>query len=306
MPLLSVILPVFITNQHGHDMIMSAISSIVQESSVYEIIVVDDCSPLKIVMDSNFASISKIKVIRHDQNMGAGAARNTGMLNAKTELISFLDYDDYLFPGTLEKRLEYACGRGGYPDIRQDIESIQGCGWEEIRKHGLEKRTRFAANSRSNDDYFRGCWFCPGSTIIANRKFLLENVGGFDVGLRRLEDVDLFIRAGLNGARYYSVPVMGTKIFHHRQKSVEDILSACNLIEKKYLLKSNDFEKILSKRQRKLLRAYLHLETANAALIDKNFGALTLNLLQYFLKNPDKSTRWFKEHQIEHTSINIG
>jgi glycosyltransferase involved in cell wall biosynthesis len=86
-----------------------------------EVIVVDDCSPDPI-------SVPHARVVRHARNLGAGAARNTGLAHATGDLVLFLDDDDLLS----HDRLEFAVSEIGdsrahamavenlYPDGRRE------------------------------------------------------------------------------------------------------------------------------------------------------------------------------------------
>lgn len=72
----------------------------------YEIILVNDCSPdnsLAIAKMYEKDYPNKIRVINHEKNLRAGAARNNGLLAAKGEYIWFVDADDWLAPTALEE-----------------------------------------------------------------------------------------------------------------------------------------------------------------------------------------------------------
>ncbi len=91
----SVIIPVYNVEKYIRECLDSAIN---QTYKNLEVICIDDCgtdNSIKIVEE--YAQKDKrIKVFRHDKNMGAGPARNTGIQNSNGEYIFFLDSDDYL------------------------------------------------------------------------------------------------------------------------------------------------------------------------------------------------------------------
>ncbi|WP_281231809.1 glycosyltransferase family 2 protein [Flavobacterium gelatinilyticum] len=77
-----------------------------QEKKPYEIIIVDDCSTDKSLPRLKEALAffapqflqTNVQIIKLKENKGPGNARNTGLENAKGDLISFLDADDYYTP----------------------------------------------------------------------------------------------------------------------------------------------------------------------------------------------------------------
>ncbi|EMA57760.1 glycosyl transferase [Halorubrum kocurii JCM 14978] len=74
-----------------------------------ELIVVDDCSPEPIeatVNEVDTAGLRRTEVIRHKQNMGANAARNTGIEAATGEVIAFLDDDDRWGPSVVRRYVD--------------------------------------------------------------------------------------------------------------------------------------------------------------------------------------------------------
>lgn len=95
-PLISVIVPVY----RVEDYLDHCIGSIVgQTYPNLEILLVDDGSPDRSgeLCDRWAERDSRIRVI-HQQNAGAGAARNTALDAARGEIIAFVDSDDYLHP----------------------------------------------------------------------------------------------------------------------------------------------------------------------------------------------------------------
>lgn len=87
-----------------------AIRSIVAQKGVKcEIIVIDDGAKpsIKSQMGNRFP---QVRFIRHKKNLGLPSARNTGVKNAKTKYITFLDCDDTLKP-TFCKEMINACDR---------------------------------------------------------------------------------------------------------------------------------------------------------------------------------------------------
>ncbi len=95
-PLISVIVPVYKVEAYLDQCIRSIAE---QTYGNLEILLVDDGSPdgSGAICDAWAARDSRIRVI-HQANAGAGAARNRGLDQARGEIISMIDSDDYLEP----------------------------------------------------------------------------------------------------------------------------------------------------------------------------------------------------------------
>ncbi|EFN7597170.1 glycosyltransferase family 2 protein, partial [Escherichia coli] len=89
---------VIIPYKNNPDALKRALVSVSSQTVPVSIIVIDDnsekwCSAEKIVQEQN--KFSDITIITHKNNQGGGAARNSGIIKAKTQYIAFLDCDDY-------------------------------------------------------------------------------------------------------------------------------------------------------------------------------------------------------------------
>ena len=113
---ISVIIPVYNVEKYIKRCVESVLN---QDLSLneYDIIVVDDETPDKsiAIVEELQINNSQIKIIRQ-KNKGLGGARNTGIFNASSNYLLFLDADDYLVKGGLKKILQKA-DESGYPDI---------------------------------------------------------------------------------------------------------------------------------------------------------------------------------------------
>ena len=101
----SVIIPVYNVEKY----VKKCIESVLQQNlDEYEIIIVNDGSTdqsAKIIQDLYEKNKDIIKIITQ-KNKGLGGARNTGIENAKGEYLFFLDSDDYIPAGTLQRLYE--------------------------------------------------------------------------------------------------------------------------------------------------------------------------------------------------------
>ena len=101
----SVIIPVF----NSRDSLLRAVNSVVIDPLVAEVILVDDGSSdgsYELCLDLAHKH-ERIFVLQHTfrKNLGASASRNLGLRQAQSDWIQFLDADDELLPGKLEKQL---------------------------------------------------------------------------------------------------------------------------------------------------------------------------------------------------------
>ena len=88
-PELSIIIPAYAAERH----IQRCLDALARQSappSSFEVIVVDDHSPDS---SAQIAERAGARVVRHDQNRGAAAARNTGARAARGGVLLFLDSD---------------------------------------------------------------------------------------------------------------------------------------------------------------------------------------------------------------------
>ncbi len=93
---MSVVVPCYRVSRY----LPEALNSIrAQGDVVREILLVDDGSPEPIGPHAG------IMPIRHEANLGPGAARNTGVRAASGEFLAFLDADDLWTPGALVRAL---------------------------------------------------------------------------------------------------------------------------------------------------------------------------------------------------------
>lgn len=103
-PRISVVIP----THNRPALLAEALESIMcQTIPEWEALVVDDASQPP--ASQNFAADSqaaKIRVLRHDQARGGPAAKNTGAMASRGEILAFLDDDDLYAPTYLERALD--------------------------------------------------------------------------------------------------------------------------------------------------------------------------------------------------------
>lgn len=102
-PLLSVVIPVY--NHFKH--LLGCLHSLGTQGKVaFEVVCVDDCSSdprVGQLLDALASQLPGLRVIRHTQNQGISATQNEAVACASGEFIAFVDCDDALESGALEK-----------------------------------------------------------------------------------------------------------------------------------------------------------------------------------------------------------
>lgn len=104
-PLISVIMPVYNTPETY--LRAAAESLFAQTYDNWELIIADDCSDNDTSDFLESLNDSRIKIVRHERNLGAAAARNTALSCVKGEFIALLDSDDIAEPQRLQRQLEF-------------------------------------------------------------------------------------------------------------------------------------------------------------------------------------------------------
>lgn len=103
MPTVSVIIPTC----NRPELVKKAIRSVLNQTyQDFEIIVVDDGIKKRAEEAVKSFTDQRIRYIKHNQNRGGAAARNTGIRAAQGEFIAFLDDDDQWLPEKLEIQME--------------------------------------------------------------------------------------------------------------------------------------------------------------------------------------------------------
>ena len=94
-PFFSIIIPVYNVENFIELSLQSALN---QSFRDIEVVCVDDCGSdgSMAIVEQMQSQDSRIKIVRHTENLGTFKARNTGAMNASGEYLFFLDGDDRL------------------------------------------------------------------------------------------------------------------------------------------------------------------------------------------------------------------
>jgi glycosyltransferase involved in cell wall biosynthesis len=174
-----------------------AIESVLVQKSIMDIVVIDDGSTdTTASIASNYVPRVKLQCTA---NAGVSAARNLGVAKTQGEWIIFLDADDLLTPGTVEKRLEVA--RSSAADVIisdwQDFTHTPPEALQPLEKHSID----WVALQR---DAEIACathvWATPGA--IMYRRSIVDRIAGFREDLPVIQDARFLFDAAYHGAKF--------------------------------------------------------------------------------------------------------
>lgn len=96
-PLITIIIPIYNCEDYIEECIESILNQSIGQENL-EIIAIDDCSPcesFKILKEKYSPRYSNITLLKNDKNLGPGGTRNVGIKSATSDLITFIDGDDW-------------------------------------------------------------------------------------------------------------------------------------------------------------------------------------------------------------------
>jgi glycosyltransferase involved in cell wall biosynthesis len=193
-PLVTVIIPVF----NRADSLALALRSVAgQTFTDWEAVVVDDgSSDESAEVALRECQPGKVRVIRHEKNLGTSAARNSGILAARGRYIAFLDSDDSWHPEKVRRQVEL---------VEADAEprTVFCLTQAQVFRAGrrlrvMPKRAPLPGEPWSEYLYVND-GFAQTSTFFLSRELAMK--AGFREGLTTHEDHLFFLVAGDCGAR---------------------------------------------------------------------------------------------------------
>jgi glycosyltransferase involved in cell wall biosynthesis len=151
MPSLSIVIPVY----EAEEYLAGCLDTIVGGGGDrLEIVIVDDCSPdgSRAVAERYARADPRVRIVTTPANAGSGPARNTGLAEAAGDYVWFVDADDELKPGAVERVLAAVAG-----SARPDVVLVQH---EKVRDTGLVETGELA-------DLAERCPADPGGFTLA-------------------------------------------------------------------------------------------------------------------------------------------
>lgn len=207
-PAVSAIIPTY-NREH---LIGRAVRSVLNQTfQDVEVVVVDDDSTdnTKEVIDG--FNDTRIKYIKHEENRGGSAARNTAIRNARGNYIAFLDDDDEWLPTKLEKQID---------KLRKSADRVGLIySWAEIIDENGNLFRKF--QSRIKGEALREILdrnFLVSPTAIV-KKMCFDRVGLFDESFTSCQDREMWTRIAVQ----YQVEVLPeclARLYRHSSFSI--------------------------------------------------------------------------------------
>lgn len=159
----------------------------------WELLVVDDSPPDYAQRPDVESAVRQyepygVRYLPHERNLGANAARNTGLAAAKGDFVAYLDDDDEWLPEKLEKQLEAMEKYGA------DTALIY-CG--RMVHNDTDGSTHEAKTTFLDGEVFDRLMvsnFIGSTSYPLLRTAALREIGGFDLDLPASQDFDVWLR----------------------------------------------------------------------------------------------------------------
>ncbi len=221
--MVSVVIPTY----NRSNSIMKTLESVINQTyRDLEIIVVDDGSNDN--TESLISSISdaRIRFIRHSSNLGACAARNTGIENSKGEYIAFQDSDDEWHKEKIDIELKTLIKHNADVVFCKMNKIINGKTVDIVGQNYSE-----GFLGRKTDLLQIGT-----QTLIGKSEVFKNN--HFDIEMPRYQELELLIRIFENNSIYCCNEVLVDYFFDDSLKSISGNpfkhVNACKLLLKKH------------------------------------------------------------------------
>jgi glycosyltransferase involved in cell wall biosynthesis len=185
-PLVSIVIPAYVSSPRQAELLEETLRTVAgQTCSDYEVIVVDDGSPLDV---GAIADRHRSTRTLRQANAGSAMARNTGIQASRGQYFVFLDADDHLLPPALEAGLRCFAEHPecGFVIGRREEMTYEG----EPVPWGIAAMPR---ETRLYNTLLGFDWYIIPPSSAMFRREAVENVGGFRDPWGA-DDLDFYLR----------------------------------------------------------------------------------------------------------------
>lgn len=208
-PLVSILIPCYNAEQYIGEAVESALG---QTYPNVEVVVVDDGST-----DGSVGVLESFgDRIRFEAgpNRGGCAARNRALSLSRGEYIQYLDADDVLLPGKIERQI------GPLIEGTADMVICQGY------RHYDNEPPKLAPFPNRDPEESDALDYCLNQQLYSlgplHRRTMVERVGGYRESVRKWQEYDLHIRLAAHGARIRLIKEPLFRIRKHKNTRVSE------------------------------------------------------------------------------------
>ncbi len=207
--LVSIITPTYNHERFIGDCIQSVLN---QTYPNWEQIIIDDGSTDRTgeIVKQWIRRDARIRYLKHSENKGPAAARNTGIKYSQGSIIALLDADDVWLNQKLEIQLEEL--RKGADFVYADAFLFNDKNVFLNRTYWEEVKTTPCKGGKCLVSLFRKNVMSPTSSFFF-KKQIFEEIGGFNEHLKSSEDYDFCLRGVSKG---YSVSYIDSPLLYIR------------------------------------------------------------------------------------------
>lgn len=246
LPLVSIIIPVYNVEPYIERCLLSVLN---QTYLHIEVIIVDDCTPdnsINIAEEVLFGYPGKnVRIIKHEENRGLSATRNTGIKAATGDYIYFLDSDDEIIKDAISDLVNNALNSGS--DVVVGGIQIKG-NYPEINLFFPDNYI-ISESEEILNTFFRNEWYVMACNKLINLSFLRTNSLFFYEGIYHEDLLWSFELA--QKVRSISFCLNQTYIYYIRENSITGSIKPKNIqdylfVYKRIVLESKNNDIILN------------------------------------------------------------
>lgn len=233
--LISIVIPTF---NRPKELERSLKSVLQQTHSNFEVLVVNDGGNENELLNLiDRLNDDRVKYLRNQRAKGANGARNTGVLNAKGNYITFLDDDDEWYTNKLKRNVQRLEALDqSYGAVISGLVVFQNHYW---------KTKVYDRESVTLKDILFYYFSIGSSSNLFFRREVFDKVGLWDEDLQRQQDLELLVRVlGSVKCSYQSEALLKVyghnipapqKAFENQMKYLAKVSPVLNQFEKRYI-----------------------------------------------------------------------